>query len=279
VIVAVTAIIASIYLYFNFNAKSNLITIVPGNVHWCYQFQTKQIKAKATGRKPEYIDSFALCVANLPIFKAIKDPADVGIALYSDIVIFANDYGWYAAMSVNSESKLTDFVNQKIPKQYVGGIIPNPDCKFVKANNHAIYFAWKHKACVIFVPNDTIENLQKTEAALAEIFADKKRISITENPVLKELNAKDCNVIFYASSKENTISHGVKIEGDKASYYYPQKIQAPVISPLWLFNKAGLKLNNSDIDNYLNKDNSISSSAYVNLTFKTFLQYLKPFSK
>ncbi len=278
-VVSFTAILAGVYLYFNFNSRSNLISVVPQNANWFYHFQTKKIKSKMQGPQPAYFDSFTKCFRNLPIFTGIKEPTEPGIALFSDLVLFSNQYGWYAAISVNSESKLTAFVKSPGCQMHVGGIIPSADCKFVKAKKHAIYFAWKHKACVVFVPNDTLENLDRTEQALAVVFKEEKKSIITELKGIKELYDKDGDILFYAKEDFTELTQTVNLRSTNAEFYFPKGKAGKKISPLWLFSKAGAKFDSGQLEMSLNKDNTLTSQEYLNLTFKTFFQYLKPYTE
>lgn len=277
----ITAAAAAIYLYFNFNSKSNLILLVPQESDWVYQFRTRQIKGKLKGTPPPYFDSLRRSIQNMPAFKNVKDAGEVGVALYSDIIVFSNSNGWYLALSLISEPRLSSFIKDKMPKELAGGIIPHPDCKYIKVKDRNLYFAWKHKACLFFVPKDTVENLDKTNAALSLVFNEKNTNSVTNHPVYKELNDHDDDVLFCSMKTEiNELSQGVTFT-DKgvAQYYYPNaKGKVSKVSPLFLFNKSGLQITDDDVQRNLFKDNSISTNHYLNLTFKTMYHYLRPFT-
>lgn len=268
IISLVTAGIAGIYLWYNFNSRSNLVLVVPKNVDWFYHFQTKQIKGKAAGKQPVYLDSLSDCIRHLPIFRNVKDPGEVGIALFSDVVLFSNKYGHYAAMSVNSEPRLQRFITELVPKEFVGGIIPSKVCNFVKANDRNLYFGWKHKACIFFIPKDTIENLQNTESALSEVFNEERQGSVMEIPAVKEFYQKDCDVVFYSKENSITSSHGVLFESGKVEFKYANS--ASHNSPMLLFSKAGEPAGLQDI--------SVQNmNSYLDLSFKTLYHYLKNF--
>lgn len=280
VISLVTAGVAGVYLWYNFTSRSNLLLVVPSDASWYYHFQTKKIRSIAKGDMPVYLDSLRRVMRQLPVFEKVKEPEEVGINLYSDVIAFSNQYGWFLALSVNSEPRLNRFVTEVMPAGLKGGIIHSQYCDFIKGYNKNLYLAWKHKACVIYIPSDTVENLKRTEAAMATVFNHTEDKSIASNKQVQALYDADCQVVCYGKDPSTVITHGVNLSGTTAMFTYPSKSdgkQEP--SPLYLFRKSGMALNETDAGRLLTSDNNLNSGEYLNLSFRRFYEILKPFSK
>lgn len=273
IIVAVTAIAIGVYLYYNFNSRSSLILVVPKNCNWMYHIQSSKIRKEATGQAPLYLDSVSKVIQQLPIFKGIEDPAAPGIKLFSDIILFGNKYGAFAALSLNSEERFHQFI-QKIPAQLKGGNpVTTPHFTFVKMKNRPVYFAYKHKAVLMFMPKDTSDNLQNIEAAYNEIFAATQDYSIAGMDQLKPLYEAECDIIFYQQNHQIP-SHGVILRNKQAKFLSAKtgkELQAATAVKIFDIAKPeGMP--------EVKKNKTMSSEAYLNHTLKTLYYYLKPFT-
>lgn len=272
IVSAVTAVVIGVYLWFNFNSRSNLVLVVPRNCHWMYHFQTSKIRKITSGVPPVYLDSLMSTIQSLPIFEKITDPAQPGIKPYSDIVVFANKYGKYVALTLNSESNFQGFLENLPRGKFTGGIIHAGKYQFVKSVHHPIYFAYKHKALVIFAPKDTTDKLDVVKAGLAAVFEK----SEDENPMskreLKELYDQDCQIVFYNQSNDLP-SHGVILNNVQAKFVSGKGRQIQAKTPLKLFDAVM-----GDTKKPVKKNKTISSTQYLNLTFKAIYYQLIPFS-
>jgi hypothetical protein len=275
VIAFVTAGIAAVYLWYNFNARSNLILVAPQNCHWFYHFQTRQIRSKMEHSKPKYLDSIAKLIGKMPAFKNVKDPGDVGVTLFSDILLFENDHGRYLALSLNSEPRLQHFFTELVPKNMTGGLVKAGSCNFAKATSRNLYFAFKHKALVIFQPNDTTDNLQFLEKALSELFEEQNRKFVTTIPDVKTLYAKDCDVVFYTAKPNKIPSHGVVLGTGEALLHGAEAKTVSWDAVESMYHLPGMHLDAAQVSNYLTKGKKVSSEQYLELTLKGIFEYLK----
>ena len=87
---ALTVISVGVYLWYNFNARSNLVLVIPASSKWFVHVQTKKLRNDfaASTRPPRSVDSLRNTIASLSVFKGIKNAADPGIGLYSDVIAF-----------------------------------------------------------------------------------------------------------------------------------------------------------------------------------------------
>lgn len=282
----ITAGLAGVYLWYNFNARSSLPVIVPENAWWMYHFQTRKTEKSVSalarqGKIPPkpaaYADSLRRVISSFPIFTGVSDPAEPGIAVRSDVVIWQSSDGWFLALSVVSEPRLKEFCSARLGTEITGKLLENERYYWLKARRSNMYFAFKHKACVFFVPADTSENAQKAEAALNRIFDPKAR-NILENKTLQDLYDSEPDIVFLSNEAKFGLSHSISFDNAFATIYYPGRTDdksAP--SPLFLFKKAGVEYSEDQIGNFIDKQNRITTTEYLNQSFKTAVQYLKPF--
>jgi len=284
----VTAGIAGVYLWYNFNARSALTVIVPENAYWMYHFQTKKTeksvaqlvsKGQMSSAPAPFMDSLRMAIQGLPVFSAVSDPAEPGLTVRSDVVIWQNPDGWFLALSVSSEPRLKEFCSAKIGTDLAGKLMDEGAYYWLKAKNRNIYFAFKHKACVLFIPADTAENAQKTEEALNKIFNPKAK-SLMENTEVQKLYDTEGSIIFFSSDPDFGFSHAVLFDKPSATFIYTDRNEKNVKpSPLFLLKKAGIEYNENDIGKLMDKNNRITPSEYLNQTFRTAVKYLKPFNQ
>ncbi|MBS3914098.1 MAG: hypothetical protein KG003_06335 [Bacteroidetes bacterium] len=265
-IALVTAGVAAVYLWYNFNSRSNLITVVPMDCKWYYHIQTKEIRNKTSDSKPKYLDSIAKSIKNLPAFRNVKDPGDVGISLYSDIILFENSRGRYLVLSVTSEQKLQHFFTEILPKNFTGGLTKSASCNFAKADGKNLYFAFKHKAFVVFEPFDTTDNLQNIENGIAVVFEEKSKAPITSLPVVQFLYENDCDIVFYSNKNKSFPTHGIQIKNNAVLFSentkygfknYKNRYVPFQIVEQNLLQKTGIKPQRNENEKYLDQTMSL----------------------
>ncbi len=279
IITLVTAGIVWIYMHKNQHSRSRLTMLVPAGSHWYYNFQTRQIEDRKIQGAIPYFDSLKLMIPALQALAPAKDRGELGIDGHSDIILFETEDGWYACLALTSEPRMLEYLNNKVPAAIMEKPSDQGNFYLAKAVNHNLYFAFKHKACMFYVPMDTANNSGKAIDALKKIF-DPKAKSLMGDSGLNQLYDAESDVIFWNKTGNGVPSHGVNLAQAQAKFIWPglqAGKQAP--SPLLFFKNAGLNLQESDVDKLLKKNNSLAANDYLNLTFKTIYQYLKPYTK
>ncbi|MFM7764068.1 MAG: hypothetical protein ACKO6I_00290 [Sphingomonadales bacterium] len=278
IVVLLTAAVVAVYLAYGVHSRSNLPLIVPKNVTWFYHFQSRSVDEaarKSADSRPLYYDSFYYTLVKLPVLHNVKDAGQPGIYLMTDIVLFADSKGWYTALTVTSEEKLNTFCKDNVPADLVEKPVEKPEFTYVKSKTRNLYFAYKHKACVFYVPSDTSLNIAAAEEALKAVFTQKDN-SIYNNKALQHIYDKDCQIVFWGEG----IGHGVHLDAGYAQFHYTDSLRnSRPMSPLYLFNQAGIKYSESEVERILTKNNQIKSREYLNQTFRAMYYFLKPFVK
>lgn len=209
----------------------------------------------------------------------ITDPTEPGLSVYSDVVLFENAKGWFAAISVKSEEKLLQFCRNSAATGMANEVKNAEKFYYLKAKNRHIYFAFKHKAAVFYIPSDTTVSGSVAGETLAPIFSENPD-NILKNEKVQELYNQDCQVVYYSSASEFGLSHGIQLQQPMAKFIYQGKKPGSVNpSPLMLFVRAGSTYGDAELEKTITKNNQIGSREYLNQTFKTVCQYLKPFQK
>lgn len=244
-----------------------------------YHFQTKQIRKKVSGEPAVYLDSMVREMGKLPIFSALRSPDELGLQLYSDLVLFETEHGWFAGISAHSEPRLREFIKKSLIANYgESNILTYPNYSYFKVKNKNLYFAFKHKVCLFFIPSDTVQN-KKMDAkqVLDELFHPKAK-RITENKIYKQYQEQANDILFFATEKY--ASFGVKIDKEFAeisSIQHSKEIKQ--LSPLWIFTKANLTYNEKEVSAILTQQNRIKSKEYLNQCFRAVYQFIKPFNQ
>lgn len=277
-VVLITAAVVAVYLAYGVHSRSNLPLIVPKNAKWFYHFQSRSVDEAArqsADSRPLYYDSFYYALTHLPVFHNVKDPAQPGIYLMTDMVLFSDEKGWYAAFTVTSEEKLTAFCRDNVPADLIDVPVVKPEFTYVKSKTRNLYFGFKHKACVFFIPSDTAQNIAAAELAFLSVFIPRDS-SIYNIVSLQKLYDQDCQIVFW---KDNG-GHGVNLSGEKARFFHTDSARTKQpFSPLSLFSRAGITYQENDIGRLLDKQNQIRSREYLNQTFRAMYYFLKPFIK
>lgn len=275
VVVLLTAGIVAVYMAYGIYSRSNLPLIVPKNARWFYHFQSRsvdEVARKSAYSRPLYYDSFYYALINLPVLHNVKEAGQLGIYLMTDIVLFADDKGWYAALTVTSEEKLNAFCRDNVPAELIEKPVEKPEYTCVKSKTRNLYFAYKNRACVFYIPADTTVNIGAAEEALKSVFTQKD-VSIYNNQVLQNIYDQDCQIVFWGKG----LGHGVELSGEFAQFRYPKRNDKPTMTPLYFFKKAGVNYTESDVERILTKNNQIKSREYLNQTFRAMYYFLKPF--
>lgn len=272
-LIGLFAIMVAVYLYYNFKAKSNLSLMIPQEVNWVYHFQTKELRSKLPSEKPEYIDSLSNTMAKLPIFSGVKEPADVGIALYSDVVVFQNDKGWHCLLRLNNPSNFSDFMKKMQKEGYVEEESKKDLYKVRKSAKSLLWIAYQQKVLCLFIPSDTIPDKYGMNKNMEQLFTP-GHLAVNQLDDFSEL-FNNTDAYFYHRTNPGK-SFGFKVEGDyMKNIYLSSDSMHP--SPLMFFDKLGAKVTSNDVDDYLNKDNQLTLKGFFNEHFKVVNEYLKPF--
>jgi hypothetical protein len=152
IIVAITMVTVGAYLYFNFTSPSNLPVIVPADATFFVQFQTRKIRDEVKSPPQAELDSLVRTVASLPALNWVANPADVGIALFSDVVYFQHPKYQALAVSLNSEPRFMAFLDSLKAKGYVSGLVQKEKYAYTEIMAPGwknVFIAFKHKAAVI----------------------------------------------------------------------------------------------------------------------------------
>jgi len=152
IIVAITMVTVGAYLYFNFTSPSNLPVIVPADATFFVQFQTRKIRDEVKSPPQAELDSLIRTVATMPALNWVANPADVGIALFSDVVYFQHPKYQALAVSLNSEPRFIAFLDSLKAKGYVSGIVQKDKYDYTEIMAPGwknVFIAFKHKAAVI----------------------------------------------------------------------------------------------------------------------------------
>lgn len=279
IIAIVTAAMVWVYMHKNQHSRSRLTLIIPENAFWFYDFQTRQIEEGRIQGEIPYFDSLKALVPNMAILSQAKDRGEYGIDGHSDIILFENQDGWFACIAITSEPRMLEYLKNKIADSIAEKPVDQGNFYLSKSTKRNIYFAFKHKACMFYVPSDSTENGAKALDALNKIFSPKAK-SVMGNKTVEQLYEQNNDVVFWSTKASGPRTHGVRFSNGTAVFSWPDlKPGAQEPSPLLFFKSAGLNLQETDVEKLLKPNNSITSNTYLNLTFRTIYQYLKPFTK
>lgn len=195
-LVTISVITVGAYLYFNFKSRSSLPVIVPQDVRAFMHFQTRKMRDESGIQQPKFMDSLAVLVARSPLFAHMKDPAEAGISLYSDIVYFKNNkHSHCLALSLNSEQRFSMLLDSLKDKGIVGGQIRKAGYNYAKFADLPLYVAYKYKAMVLLRPTivsrELSLGLDELEAQLGQIFSGNKT-GFIQKKTIQSLYDADC---------------------------------------------------------------------------------------
>lgn len=166
------------------------------------------MKAFQDDSKPKPLMQFESKVKAWPIVRGIQSPKEVGISPHSDWLFFGKNQASFLALSVFSEPALEQFCNRLVDSGFLQPAVKTSLFTRYKIAGKNAYIAFKHKAMVIGLMPDTVENAKQTQAIFNDIFSGKQS-RFLENQSLQSLYDKGSALIAWKSDKYsvNTI-HG-----------------------------------------------------------------------
>lgn len=271
---ALTVISVGVYLWYNFNARSRLVLVVPSTAQWFLHVQTKLLRGdfSASTTAPEGIDVLRKTVAALPIFQGMKDAGEPGIALYSDVVSFGMPEGQFLALSITSEERFKTFMKSLKKRNLLKGGIDKGRYFYAEFPSGKAYVAFKYKALVIFKPGDSRCDYHVAESAFDQVFAEKTH-TMMQNSTVQALYEEEPEVVFYSSAPAFGLSQSLDFptinnEQTVSSYVkfaYPGKKGDLPVSPLMLVAKAGYPI---ELEKSIDKENRMTAQTALDLMAK-----------
>jgi hypothetical protein len=271
---ALTVISVGVYLWYNFNARSRLVLVVPSTAQWFLHVQTKLLRGdfSASTTAPEGIDVLRKTVAALPIFQGMKDAGEPGIALYSDVVSFGMPEGQFLALSITSEERFKTFMKSLKKRNLLKGGIDKGRYFYAEFPSGKAYVAFKYKALVIFKPGDSSCDYHVAESAFDQVFAEKTH-TMMQNSTVQALYEEEPEVVFYSSAPAFGLSQSLDFptinnEQTVSSYVkfaYPGKKGELPVSPLMLVAKAGYPI---ELEKSIDKENRMTAQTALDLMAK-----------
>ena len=285
---AITVISVGVYLWYNFNTRSNLVLVIPASSKWFLHVQTKKLRSDfaASTTPPRSVDSLKSTIASLSVFKGVKDASEPGIGLYSDVVAFEVDGGKFFCLSLTSEEKFKAFVAKLQKQKKLHNTIQKPRYAYAKFTSTNAYLVYQYKVCMVFVPNDSIENAALNEKILDVVFPEKTH-TMMQNPTVQALYEDEPELVFYSSDKSFGLSQGIDfpvVSASKAPFANPVKFIYPTLkldgatkpSPLMLAAKVKLPFN---IDACINPKNEMDAHTALDLALRIFNQSIHQISQ
>ena len=285
---AITVISVGVYLWYNFNTRSNLVLVIPASSKWFLHVQTKKLRSDfaASTTPPRSVDSLKSTIASLSVFKGVKDASEPGIGLYSDVVAFEVDGGKFLCLSLTSEEKFKAFVAKLQKQKKLHNTIQKPRYAYAKFTSTNAYLVYQYKVCMVFVPKDSIENAALNEKILDVVFPEKTH-TMMQNPTVQALYEDEPELVFYSSDKSFGLSQGIDfpvVSASKAPFANPVKFIYPTLkldgatkpSPLMLAAKVKLPFN---IDACINPKNEMDAHTALDLALRIFNQSIHQISQ
>ena len=198
---ALSVILVGVYLWYNFNSRSNLVLVVPENSDWYIHVQTKEwLKEFQDAKKPRELMEFEAKAKAYPIFRGINSPKEVGISPHSDWIFFGKHGASFLALSVFSESALQLYCQRLVDSGWLQPPVKSDLCTRYKIAGKNAYIAFKHKAAVIGIMPDTIENAPIVQWVFQDIFSGKTS-RFMENSEIQSLYEKGEALVAWKSKK------------------------------------------------------------------------------
>ncbi len=277
--VLLLAVIVAVYLRYNFNSRSKIVLLVPPDAEWVFHIQTRTLQKEVQPGNLPALNAFSDSLSKLPIFRNVKDPRDLGIDLYSDLLLFRIPQGLVLAIQTFDEEKLSRFLTQVIPAGLVSGIIERANYRYVHGLKKPLFLAFRNKALMGFLPfqADTANPLdfRKAEQVFDSLFSG-RTYNWMQRADVQELYDPEPHLLYWKSPQYKGIMPSMQVRLDEplAQVKHP-KLANTNLSPLLLFHHSSPTLfAQKDPLALLNKDNSIASETYLNLLFEVFGEHL-----
>lgn len=264
VVITITVVSVGVYLYFNFNSRSSLPVIAPKSTVSFFHFQTRQLRDNYRPGDLPYLDSFSQAVSNLSIFSDCKEPAEPGIGLYSDLVLFSTQKAEFIALSLTSESRFTEFLNKSEKAGLISKIENNENYNFAFVRNSDWLVAYKYKALVIVRPIDTL-TLEEWDAELNAVFSGSSD-GLIQREEIQKMYDQDAQIIAW--SKDKNKIHGIKYEGKNVNWVGGESKQEN--EEFW-----GTFINNQLSGHSTESNFSIDKESVLNTLFKRWTEVIK----
>ncbi len=268
---ALTVLSVGVYLWYNFNARSRLVLVVPATAQWFLHVQTKLLRADfaKTQVPPAGVEVLRKTIANLPIFAKVKDAGEPGLALYSDVVAFGLNEGDFFALSLTSEERFKSFSQSLRKRNLVKGGIDKGRYFYAEFQNGRAYVAFKYKALVIFKPSDSAADYKVAEKAFDQVFAEKTH-TLMQKEEIQSLYTDEPEVVFYSAAPTFGLSQAIdfpSVEAADAKQYfvkfsYPSKSSGSPVSPLMLVAKAKYP---AQLEDCIDQQNRMSAHTALDL--------------
>jgi hypothetical protein len=258
---AITVISVGVYLWYNFNARSNLVLVIPASSKWFVHVQTKKLRSDfaASTTPPKSVDSLKNTIASLSVFKGVKDASDPGIGLYSDVIAFEVEGGRFLCLSLTSEDKFKAFVARLQKQQKLHKSIQKPRYSYAKFMSTNAYLVYQYKVCMVFVPNDTVENTSFNEKILDVVFPEKTH-TMMQNPVT-ENNVAFANPVKFIYPTLNADAK-VKLSTKPSPLMLAAKCKLPFV-----------------VDSCINQKNEMDAHVALDLMLRVFNQSIRQISQ
>jgi len=214
VVITITVISVGVYLYFNFNSRSSLPVIAPKSTVSFFHFQTRQLRDNYRPGELPYLDSFSQAVSNMSIFSDCKEPAEPGIGLYSDIVLFSTPKAEFIALSLTSEARFTEFLDKLQKAGLISKIENNEKYNFAFIRNSDWLIAYKYKAMVLVRPLDKL-SLEEWDAELNDVFSGSSD-GLIQREEIQKMYDQEAQIIAW--SKDKNKIHGIKYVGNNVNW-------------------------------------------------------------
>lgn len=268
---ALTVISVGVYLWYNFNARSRLVLVVPASAQWFLHVQTKLLRGDFAETKtpPAGIEALRKTVSSLPIFQRVKDAGEPGLALYSDVVAFGLREGDFLALSLTAEDRFKSFLQSLRKQNLVKGGIDKGRYFYAEFASGKAYVAFKYKAMVIFKPADSMADYQVAEKAFDQVFAEKTHTMMQKEGV-QSLYENEPEVVYFASAPTFGLSQSLDFPelGNKdaqntyVNFQYPELKSENKPSPLMLVAKARYPV---AVDSTIDTKNRMSAHTALDL--------------
>ncbi len=282
--VLILAIIVAIYLRYNFNSRSKIVLLVPPDASWVFHIQTRTLQKEVQPGNLPALNAFSDSIKKLHIFSKVKDPREVGVDLYSDLLLFRIPQGFVLALQLLDEEKFSRFITQTIPSGMVSGIIERPHYRYVHGVGKPLYLAFRNKALMGFLPfsPDTANPLdfRVAEQVFDTLFSGRTYNWMTRKDV-QQLYNPEPHIVYWKSPTYpgKMPSMQVRLDEQNAALNYPGTA-TKALTPLLLFHHGSpAAFANMDALRLLHKDNTISSDDFLNLVFSLFTEHLNLITK
>lgn len=268
---ALTVLSVGVYLWYNFNARSRLVLVVPATAQWFLHVQTKLLRADfaKTQVPPAGVEVLRKTIANLPIFAKVKNAGEPGLALYSDVVAFGLNEGDFFALSLTSEERFKSFLQSLRKRNLVKGGIDKGRYFYSEFQNGRAYVAFKYKALVIFKPSDSAADYKVAEKAFDQVFAEKTH-TLMQKEEIQSLYTDEPEVVFYSAAPTFGLSQAIDFPSVEAAdakqhfvkFSYPSKSSGSPVSPLMLVAKAKYP---AQLEDCIDQQNRMSAHTALDL--------------